>query len=61
MSGMQAVRQAGHLRFGSYAVQIIITFCVNLLRFALSFYVLGNVAFCGPTPCVTACASNLCS
>ena len=24
-------------------------FCVNLLRFALSSYVLGNVTFCGPT------------
>ena len=33
----------------SYVVEIIITFCVNLLRFALSFYVLGNVTFCGPT------------
>ena len=38
-----------HLRFVSYAVEIIITFCVNLLRFALSFYVLGKVTFCGPT------------
>ena len=36
-----------HLRFGSYAVEIIITFCVNLLRFALRFYVFGNVTFCG--------------
>ena len=26
-----------HLRFGSYAVEIIIAFCVNLFRFALSF------------------------
>ena len=40
------------LRFGSYAVEIIITFCVNLLRFALRFYVLGNVAFCGPTSAI---------
>ena len=38
-----------HLRFGSYAVEIIITFCVKLLRFGLSSYVLGNVTFCGPT------------
>ena len=38
-----------HLRFGSYAVEIIITFCVKLLRFGLSYYVLGNVTFCGPT------------
>ena len=38
-----------HLRFGSYAVKLFITFCVNLLRFALSSYVLGNVTFCGPT------------
>ena len=30
-------------------VNISITICVNLLRFALCFYVLGN-AFCGPTP-----------
>ena len=37
-----------NLCFGSYSVEIIITFCVNLLRFALSFYVLGNVTFCGP-------------
>ena len=37
-----------HLRFRFYAVEIIITFCVNLSRFALRFYVLGNVAFCGP-------------
>ena len=29
-------------------VSIILTFCVNLLRFALSYYVLGNVTFCGP-------------
>ena len=29
--------------------QIIITICVNLLRFALCFYILGNVTFCGPT------------
>ena len=29
--------------------KIILTFCVNLLRFALSSYVLGNVTFCGPT------------
>ena len=36
------------LGFGSYAVQIILTFCVNLLRFALNSYVLGNVTFCGP-------------
>ena len=36
-------------RIHHYAVEIIITFCVNLLRFALSFYVLGNVTFCGPT------------
>ena len=35
--------------FESYAVKIIITTCVNLLRFALCFYVLGNVTFCGPT------------
>ena len=33
----------------SYAVEIIITFCVKLLRFGLSSYVLGNVTFCGPT------------
>ena len=38
-----------HLRFGSYSGEIVITFCVNLLRFALRFYVLGNVTFCGPT------------
>ena len=38
-----------HLRFDAYAVEIIITICVNLLRFALRFYVLGNVTFCGPT------------
>ena len=38
-----------HLRFGYYAIEIIITFCVNLIRFALCFYVLGNVMFCGPT------------
>ena len=38
-----------HLRFGSYAVEIIITFWVNLLRFGSSSYVLGNVTFCGPT------------
>ena len=38
-----------HLSFGSYAVDIIITFCVKLLRFGLSYYVLGNVTFCGPT------------
>ena len=31
------------------AEKIILTFCVNLLRFALSSYVLGNVTFCGPT------------
>ena len=37
------------LRFESYAAKIIITICVNLLRFALCFYVLGNVTFCGPT------------
>ena len=43
------VLQDPHLRFGYYAVEIIITFCANLLRFALSFYVLGNVTFCGPT------------
>ena len=36
------------LGFGSYAVKIILTFCVNLLRFAVSSYVLGNVTFCGP-------------
>ena len=30
---------------------VILTFCVNLLRFALSSYVLGNVTFCGPTGC----------
>ena len=29
--------------------KIFITFCVNLLRFALSSYVLGNVTFFGPT------------
>ena len=28
---------------------IIITICVNLLRFALCFSVLGNVTFFGPT------------
>ena len=33
----------------NYAVEIIITFCVKLLRFGLSSYVLGNVTFCGPT------------
>ena len=32
-----------------YAVEIIITFCVKLLRFGLSSYVLGYVKFCGPT------------
>ena len=37
-----------HLRFGSYAVKIILTICVNLLRFALCFYDLLNVTFCGP-------------
>ncbi len=37
------------LHFGSYAVEISITFCVNLLRFGLSSYVLGNVTFCSPT------------
>ena len=37
-----------HLRFEYYAVKIIITICVNLLRFASCFYVLGNVTFCGP-------------
>ena len=43
-----------HLLFGSYAVKIIITFCVKLLRFGLSSYVLGNVTFCGPTrPTIT--------
>ena len=30
------------MRFGSYAVEIIITFCVKLLRFGLSSYVLGK-------------------
>ena len=44
------VLRDSHLRFGSYAVEIIITFCVKLLRFGLSSYVLGNVTFCGPTP-----------
>ena len=39
-----------HLRFGSYAVEIIITFCVKFLRFGSSSYVLGNVTFCGSTP-----------
>ena len=34
-----------HLRFESYVVKIIITICVNLLRFALCFYVFGNVTF----------------
>ena len=29
-----------HLRFGSYTVEIIITFCVKLLRCGLSSYVL---------------------
>ena len=38
-----------HLRFGSYAVEIIITFCVKFLRFGSSSYVLGNVTFCGST------------
>ena len=38
-----------HLRFGSYAIEIIITFCVKLLLFGLSSYVLGNVTFCGRT------------
>ena len=32
------------LGFGSYAVKIILTFCVNLLRFAVNSYVLGNVS-----------------
>ena len=41
-----------HLRFGYYAVEIIITFCVKLLRFGLCSYVLGNVTFCSPTPVV---------
>ena len=36
------------LGFGSYAVKIILTFCVNLLRFVVSSYVLGNVTFCVP-------------
>ena len=44
-----------HLRFGYYAVEIIIMFCVKLLRFVLSSYVLGNVKFCGPTACLTKC------
>ncbi len=35
--------------FWVYAVEIVITFCVNLLRFALRFYISGNVTFCGPT------------
>ena len=38
-----------HLRFGSYAVEIIITFCVKFLRFGPSSYVLRNVTFCGST------------
>ena len=38
-----------HLRFESDALNIIITICVNLLRFPLRFYVLGNVRFCGST------------
>ena len=38
-----------HLRFGSYAVEIIITFCVKFLRFGSSSYVFGNVTFCGST------------
>ena len=38
-----------HLSFGFYAVEIIITFCVKVLRVGLSSYVLGNVTFCGPT------------
>ena len=33
------------LRVESHAVQIIITIFVNLLRFALCFYVLGNATF----------------
>ena len=36
------------LRFESYAVKIVITICVNVLPFALCFYVLVNVTFCGP-------------
>ena len=31
-----------HLRFGSYAVEIIITFCVNFLRFGLISYAKGT-------------------
>ena len=34
---------------GDLTLDIIITFCVKLLRFGLSSYVLGNVTFCGPT------------
>ena len=49
-----------HLRFGSYAVEIIITFCVKLLRFGLSSYVLGNVTFCGPTACLVLSSATSC-
>ena len=51
------------LRFDSYtldAVKIIITICVNLLRFALSFYVLGNVTFCGRSFTPLKSISNQC-
>ena len=41
-----------HLRFWSYAAEIIITFCVKFLRFGSSSYVLGNVTFCGSTPVI---------
>ena len=48
-----AAKRKTLLRFARYALKIFITFCVNLLRFALSSYVLGNVTFCGPTEVYT--------
>ena len=53
-----------HLRFGSYAVEIIITFCVKFLRFGSSSYVLGNVTFCGstlPSFCMSAATYDIVS
>ena len=47
------------LHFGSYAVEINITFCVKLLRFGLSSYVLGNVTFCGPTRAINSAQSPI--